>query len=179
MWNAISLVQDLNSCRRVHFLRPLHHRHRQTIIFRPYRYISYFSSTHSFYVILRMLHSVFLRTLMASVLHNVCYIVYFSKSPNVLLRMLHCVCYIAYFSKILMASTLHYVYQIVYFSEKLLVSVTLCTLHCVFIKGSYSLYVTFRILHHIFFENTRSLCYIVHVTLHNVTLCIFQWFPSS
>ena len=29
MWNAISLVKDLNSCRRVHFLRryPLHHGH--------------------------------------------------------------------------------------------------------------------------------------------------------
>ena len=29
MWNAISLVQDLKSCRRVHFLRrkPLHHGH--------------------------------------------------------------------------------------------------------------------------------------------------------
>ena len=29
MWNAISQVQDLNSCRRVHFLRrkPLHHGH--------------------------------------------------------------------------------------------------------------------------------------------------------
>ena len=29
MWNAVSLVQDLNACRRVHFLRrkPLHHGH--------------------------------------------------------------------------------------------------------------------------------------------------------
>ena len=29
MWNAISLVQDLNSYHRVHFLRrkPLHHEH--------------------------------------------------------------------------------------------------------------------------------------------------------
>ena len=37
MWNAISLVQDLNSCRRVHFLRrwPLHHGQSEyCIIFR-------------------------------------------------------------------------------------------------------------------------------------------------
>ena len=34
MWNAISLVEDLNSCRRVHFLRryPLHHGHLQNVI---------------------------------------------------------------------------------------------------------------------------------------------------
>ena len=32
MWNAISLVQDLNSCRRVHFL-PLHHGHLSFALF--------------------------------------------------------------------------------------------------------------------------------------------------
>ena len=34
MWNTISLVQDLNSCRRVHFLRryPLHHGHLQSLL---------------------------------------------------------------------------------------------------------------------------------------------------